>query len=86
MDMLILTLFALFCGAILFLLLRLLRNQGPGAAVDAGSAQPLKEEIEKWETRWKMDREDAEKRQSELQESIDREKLQAAACRPMWPS
>lgn len=79
MDMLILAFFALFCGAILFLLLRLLKNQGPGAAVDAGASQPLKEEIEKWETRWKTDREDAEKRQSELQESIDREKTQAAA-------
>ena len=78
MDMLILAFFALSCGAILFLLLRLLRNQGPGGAVDAGTAQPLKEEIEKWETRWKTDREDAEKRQSELQESIDREKTQAA--------
>ena len=79
MDPLILVFFALFCVAILLLLLRLLRNQGASGQTGTGEIQPLKEEIEKWESRWNADRQEAERRESELRESLDGEKQQSAA-------
>lgn len=71
MDMLMPALLALSCATTLVLLLRLLRKQGDATGLDAA---PLQAEVERWETRWKEDRTEAERRESDLRDALNGEK------------
>ena len=71
MDMLMPALLALSCATTLVLLLRLLRKQGGTTGPDAA---PLQAEVERWETRWKEDRTEAERRESDLRDALNGEK------------
>ena len=81
MDILILVFFALFCVLTVFLLLRLLRKQGNSPGLDGTDSAPLKAEIERWESRWKEDRTDAERRETDLRTALDEEKERSGSLR-----
>lgn len=78
MDILILGFFVLFCVITLVLLLRLLRKQGNSTVGSGRDSTPLQAEIEKWETRWKEDRTEAEQREANLRDAVDQEKAKAS--------
>ncbi len=81
MDILILVFFALFCVVTVFLLLRLLRKQGNSPGLNGTDSAPLKAEIERWESRWKEDRADAERREGDLRTALDEEKERSGSLR-----
>lgn len=78
MDILILGFFVLFCVITLVLLLRLLRKQGDSGVGSNGDNLPLQAEIEKWETRWKEDRAEADQREATLRDAVDQEKAKSS--------